>query len=150
MEKSIAKFRASTSRWLIGSFAGWGTLLLCLVGVGLVIVAVRWLRNVATSYELTDQRLIIESGIVNRHIDEIELFRIKDVKLDYSLLNGWADIGCITINSSDPTTAGAPLILHDVPSARAVREEMRALVNEARRARNVREIDVDYEGHSAG
>ncbi len=79
MEKPIETFRASTGRWLIGSLAGLGTLVLCLVGVGLVIIALRWLQNIATSYELTDQRLIIRTGIFNKKTDEIELYRVKDV-----------------------------------------------------------------------
>ncbi|MBY0582894.1 MAG: PH domain-containing protein [Sphingomonas sp.] len=145
MEKSIAKFRSSTSRWLVGSFAGLGTLVLCVVLVGLVIIAARWLRNVATSYELTDQRLIIHSGIFNKRTDEIELFRIKDVAISYSLINQWVDIGAISIRSSDPTTANGPLVLRDIPEARALREQMRMLVNAARQARGVREIDVDAE-----
>lgn len=146
MEKTIAKFRSSTSRWLVGSLAGLGTLLLCLVVVGLVIVVLRWLRYVATNYELTDQRLIIRSGIFNKRVDEIELFRVKDVAIDYSLINQWVDIGQLSIMSSDPTTATGPLVIPDVPGARAIREQMRTLVNAARQARGVRELDVDYEG----
>ena len=87
MEKPIETFRASTGRWLIGSLAGLGTLVLCLVGVGLVIIALRWLQNIATSYELTDQRLIIRTGIFNKKTDEIELYRVKDVTVAYSLIN---------------------------------------------------------------
>lgn len=150
MEKPIAKFRSSTSRWLVGSLAGYGTLLLCLIGVGLIIVALRWLKNVATHYDLTDQRLIIQTGIFNRKTDEIELYRVKDVTVAYSLPNQWADIGAITIQSSDPTTAGGLLVLADIPHARALREEMRTLVDRARQARRVRELDVDYDGQGAG
>ena len=106
MEKSIESFRASTGRWVIGSMAGLGTLLLCLVGVGLVIIALRWFQNIATQYELTDQRLIIRTGILNKKIDEIELYRVKDVTVAYSLINQWADIGAISISSSDPTSQG--------------------------------------------
>ncbi len=144
-ERTIAQFRASTGRWLIGSLAGWGTLLLCLVGVGLVIVALRWLRNVATHYELTDQRLIIRTGIINKKTDEIELYRIKDVTVSYSIFNQWADIGVIAIRSSDPTTQGGTLVLQDIPRARAIREELRSLVDTARQARRVRELDVDHD-----
>lgn len=144
MEKPIATFRASTGRWLFGSFAGWGTLLLCLVGVGLVIIALRWLQNIATTYELTDQRLIIRTGIFNKKTDEIELYRIKDVTVAYSLINQWVDIGAISISSSDPTTQGGSLVLRDVPRARAIREELRTLVDKARQARRVRELDVDH------
>ncbi len=145
MEKSIATFRSSTSRWLVGSLAGIGTLILCAVGVGLVIIAWRWLRNVSESYELTDQRLIINSGIFNKRTDEIELFRVKNVAVDYTLINQWVDIGRITIQSSDATTGSQPLVLVDIPQARALREKMRTLVNAARQARGVREIDVDPE-----
>jgi uncharacterized membrane protein YdbT with pleckstrin-like domain len=150
MEKSIATFRSSTSRWLVGSLAGLGTLVLCVVLVGLVIIVMRWLKNIATAYELTDQRLIIRSGIFNKKTDEIELFRVKDVAVDYSLINQWVDIGAITIQSSDPTTANGPLVIRDVPRARALREQMRTLVNAARAARGVREIDLDAEGALAG
>jgi uncharacterized membrane protein YdbT with pleckstrin-like domain len=145
MEKSIAKFRSSTSRWLVGSLAGLGTLVLCAVGVGLVIILLRWLRNVSVGYELTDQRLIIRSGIFMKRTDEVELYRVKDVAVQYSLINQWVDIGTITIRSSDPTSAGGVLVLTDIPQARALREEMRRLVNAARQQRGVRELDVDYE-----
>ena len=144
MEKPIVSFRASTGKWLVGSLAGLGTLLLCLVGVGLVIIAVRWFQNIATQYELTDQRLIIRTGILNKKIDEIELYRVKDVTVAYSLINQWADIGAISISSSDPTTQGGSIVLRDIPRARAIREEMRTLVDAARQARRVRELDVDH------
>lgn len=144
MEKPIETFRASTGRWLIGSLAGWGTLLLCLIGVGLVIIALRWLQNIATSYDLTDQRLIIRTGIFNKKTDEIELYRVKDVTVSYSLINQWADIGAISITSSDPTTQGGTLVLRDIPRARAIREELRTRVDHARQARRVREMDVDH------
>lgn len=144
MEKPIEMFRASTGRWLIGSLAGWGTLVLCLIGVGLVIIALRWLQNIATSYELTDQRLIIRTGIFNKKTDEIELYRVKDVTVAYSLINQWADIGAISITSSDPTTQGGTLVLRDIPRARAIREELRTLVDQARQTRRVRELDVDH------
>lgn len=144
MEKPIETFRASTGRWLIGSLAGLGKLVLCLVGVGLVIIALRWLQNIATTYELTDQRLIIRTGIFNKKTDEIELYRVKDVTVTYSLINQWADIGAISITSSDPTTQGGTLVLRDIPRARAIREELRTLVDNARQARRVREMDVDH------
>jgi uncharacterized membrane protein YdbT with pleckstrin-like domain len=144
-ERDLDVFRSSTARWLVGSFAGWGTLLLCLVGVGLVVVLVRWLQNLATRYEVTDQRLIIERGLVMKSIDEVEFYRVKDVRLDYSLLNQWADIGTITLTASDRTTGDRPLVLRDVPRARDRREGLRGLVQRARQRRGVREIDVDHE-----
>lgn len=143
MEKSITHFRSSTWRWLLGSLAGWGTLLLCLVGIGLLIVAWRWLSNIAVSYELTDQRLIIRRGIINKTTDEIELYRVKDTTIAYSIINQLTDIGTITIRSSDTTTSSGDLVLADVPQGRALREEIRRLTDAARQLRRVREVDIE-------
>ena len=143
MERQVDEFRSSTRRWLLGSFAGWGTLLTCLVGIGFVLIGVRWLRNRSATYEITDQRLIIKRGILFKTIDEVELYRIKDVRLGYSLLNQMTDIGTITLTSSDRTTAGGEFSLRDIPMARERREGLRKLVDRARQRRGVRELDVD-------
>jgi uncharacterized membrane protein YdbT with pleckstrin-like domain len=111
----------------------------------LVIVLVRWIANLATTYEVTEDRLILHKGIFVKSIDEIELYRVKDVRIDFSLINQWADIGVITITSSDETTKDAPLVIRDVDHARDRREKLRELVNTARRLRGVREIDMVHE-----
>ncbi|TCP73239.1 PH domain-containing protein [Sphingomonas sp. PP-CE-1G-424] len=143
MERPVDEFRSSTRRWLLGSFAGWGTLLTCLAGVGFVIIGVRWLKNRSASYEITDQRLIIKRGILFKTIDEIELYRIKDVRLGYSLLNQMTDIGTIILTSTDRTTSGGEFTLRDIPMARDRREGLRKLVDRARQRRGVREVDVE-------
>ncbi|KQN28969.1 PH domain-containing protein [Sphingomonas sp. Leaf38] len=143
MERPVDEFRSSTRRWLLGSFAGWGTLVTCLVGIGFVLIGVRWLRNRSAAYEITDQRLIIKRGILFKTIDEVELYRIKDVRLGYSLLNQMTDIGTITLTSSDRTTNGGEFTLRDIPMARDRREGLRTLVDCARQRRGVRELDVE-------
>lgn len=142
MDQVTDQFRSSTWGWLRGTLAGWGTLLLCLVGIGLVIILVKWLDNLATTYEVTAERLIIRRGIFNKSIDEIELYRVKDIRIDFSLINQWADIGTISILSSDETTGDVPLVIRHVDAARRRREELRALVDTARQKRRVREIDM--------
>ncbi|MCW3848665.1 PH domain-containing protein [Sphingomonas sp. LB-2] len=167
----IDRFRSSTWGWLRGTLAGWGTLLLIATGLiltlwalakgtlidwawlfplmllaGLGIAAWKWIGNLATTYELTADRLILHKGILAKSIDEIELYRVKDVRIDFTIVNQMADIGRITITSSDETTRDAPLAIRDVPQARARREKLRELVDAARRQRGVREIDMVQEG----
>lgn len=86
MAVTIDKFRSSTWGWLRGSLAGWATLLLCLVGIGLIVVLIKWFQNLATTYELTEDRLILHRGIINKSLDEIELYRVKDVRVEFSLI----------------------------------------------------------------
>jgi uncharacterized membrane protein YdbT with pleckstrin-like domain len=162
MSQIIDRFRSSTLGWLIGTLAGWGTLLLiplgaagtivlasnlplALIGVALLIVLVKWIANLAITYELTADRLILHKGILVKSIDEVELYRIKDVRIDFTIINQIANIGTITITSSDETTRDAPLVIRDVAGARARRERLRELVDAARRNRGVREIDMVQE-----
>ena len=162
MSQTLDRFRSSTWGWLRGTLAGWGTVLLVPIGavgalvtgtpfplgfvvLAAVIAAVKWVQNLATTYEVTEDRLILHRGILRKSIDEIELYRIKDIRIDFSLINQWAGIGTITLLSSDETTAGRPFVIHYVEQAQARREKLRDLVSAARRARGVREFDMVQE-----
>ena len=171
MPQILDRFRSSTLGWLFGTLAGWGTCFLFLAGligsfyflaqgtlvgaawvaplllaVAVVVLLLKWFENLAIAYELTEDRLILHKGILQKSIDEIELYRVKDVRIDFSIINQLADIGTITITSSDETTREAPLVIRDVAQARIRREKLRDLVNTARRSRGVREIDMVQEG----
>jgi len=164
METPLDSFRSSTLGWLRGTIAGWGTILLAIAGVAgaalvpewgiyllgltalaLLILLVKWIQNLAATFEVTPERLVIRRGIIFKSIDEIELYRVKDVRLDFTLINQWAGIGTITVSSSDETTRAGDLILPHVENARGRREELRRLVDTARQQRRVREIDMVHE-----
>ena len=142
MPEILDRFRSSTWGWLRGTLAGWLTLLLCLVGVGLIIALIQWIRFLDVTYELTEDRLILRKGIFVKSIDEIELYRVKDVRMDFTLINQWAGIGTIAIDSSDETTRAGALVMPHIERAAERREEMRRLVDAARQKRRVRELDV--------
>lgn len=158
-------FRPSVTGWLRGTAAGIGTVLMGIAGVALVIamagdwgawplvltglsvliVVWKWLQSMAAKFEITAERLIVRRGIVFKSIDEIELYRIKDVRMDFSLLNQFAGIGTICLTSSDETTRVGELVMRHVERAQARREELRRLVDAARQRRGVREIDMVHE-----
>jgi len=159
MDAPLDTFRPSTRGWLLGTLAGWGTILLAIAGivlavlgyglyflglvaVGLLIVLWRWFENLAAKYEITEERLIIRRGILSKSIDEIELYRIKDIKIDFTLINQIAGIGRLTIASSDETTRAGDLVIAGIDRAQERRETLRRLVDAARQKRNVREIDM--------
>ena len=162
MEQPLDRFRSSTWGWLIATAPGLGTLLLAIAGIvlaamnlegvglyplalvaiGLIIVAVKWIANLAATYEITEERLIIRRGIVFKSVDEVELYRIKDVRIDFSLLNQMAGLGRITISSSDETTRDGDLVIPEIQKAQERREQLRRLVDAARQKRRVREIDM--------
>jgi uncharacterized membrane protein YdbT with pleckstrin-like domain len=167
MEQPIDTFRSSTWGWLRGTLAGWGTIALVPIGilltavaspevgrwpmvlslVALLIVAWKWFESMAARYDVCPDRLIVREGIFIKSLDEVELYRVKDVRLDFTLINQMAGIGTITVTSSDETTRGAPLTLRHVERAAQRREELRRLVETARQKRRVREIDMMHEDY---
>ena len=165
-ELPLDSFRSSTLGWLRGTLAGWATILLIIGGivltlllpageagpwplaisvVGLAIVVVKWVQNLMAKFEITEERLVIRRGILFKSIDEIELYRIKDVRIDFTLINQVAGIGTIRVSSSDETTREGDLVMRHVERAQARREQLRRLVDAARQKRQVREIDMVHE-----
>ena len=165
MDEVRDSFRPSTAGWLRGTAAGLGTVLvgvagfaimiakagdwgawpLVLSGLAVLVVLYKWIQNMAALYEITPERLVVRRGIIFKSIDEIELYRIKDVRMDFSLLNQWAGIGNICLASSDETTRVGDLVMRHIEKARERREELRRLVDAARQRRGVREIDMVHE-----
>ncbi|MEA3010390.1 MAG: hypothetical protein QOJ91_2082 [Sphingomonadales bacterium] len=167
MEPPIDSFRSSTWGWLRGTLAGWGTMALVPAGilltavappeigrwpmalalVALGIVLWKWFESLAARYDVCRDRLIVRQGVFMKSLDEIELYRVKDVRLDFSLINQMVGIGTISVTSSDETTRGAPLVLRHVERAAQRREELRGLVETARQKRRVREVDMTHEDY---
>jgi uncharacterized membrane protein YdbT with pleckstrin-like domain len=162
MDQARDTFRSSFGGWIFGTAAGLGTVLLGLAGivltvgvggdwgawpliatgVALLIVLWRWIAVMSSLYELTGERLILKRGILFKSIDEIELYRVKDVRMNFSLLNQMAGIGTIHLTTSDETTRGTDLAMRYIPQAKQRREMLRTLVDAARKRRGVREMDM--------
>ena len=54
-----------------------------------------------TVYELTNDRLFVESGFLNKKEDEVRLYRILDLELNRSLGQRIFGMGTIKVSSSD-------------------------------------------------
>jgi uncharacterized membrane protein YdbT with pleckstrin-like domain len=165
MNQPLDTFRASTWGWLRGTLAGWGTILLAVAGILLtatgewerwplaltalafIALAWTWFANLAARYDVCDDRLIVRRGLFVKSLDEIELYRVKDIRLDFSLINQMAGLGTITLTSSDETTRGKPLVMRLIERAADRRERLRTLVDAARQKRRVREVDMAHEDY---
>ncbi len=116
-----------------------------LSAIGLVIPVIwwliRWWANRTLTYELTSQRLRITRGILNRRLDELELYRVKDYVMDQPLFLRLLGLGNITLVSSDASTP--TVVLRAISGVEAVREKLRTVVQTERDRKRVRELDVD-------
>lgn len=121
--------------------AGWWIASLLIVPLPFAIWNAIVIRN--TRYVLTNQRLKITTGVFNRNIEDIELYRIKDTRLEQSFLQRLVGIGDIELGTSDASTP--VLRLASLPDAEAVRDRLRSLVETRRDAKRVRELDLGHE-----
>ncbi len=121
--------------------------LACLLIIPIPWAIYRWLAVKCTSYTLTSQRLRIQSGILNRHLDDLELYRVKDITLNQPLIQRIVNLGTVTMVTSDATTPSVRLPA--ISDALAVMDKIRFEVDRVRRERGVRELDVHDDDRSA-
>ena len=92
-------------------------------------------------FELTSERLRITSGVINQHVDEIELYRIKDslmIRTWWMRLTGLASIQLETSDRSMPS-----LEIPAIQGGTEMRELLRKQVELQRDRKRVREMDFD-------
>lgn len=85
----------------VDSAANWTGLVLFLVLVGWVLyraVAIKRIR-----YEISPDRIEFARGIFSRKIDNLDVFRIVDIKLHRSLLDCLTGVGAVTLMTRDET-----------------------------------------------
>lgn len=116
------------------------------VGAALPVIAImiRWIATRCLKYEITSQRLRRYSGILNRKIDELELYRVQDTSLEQPLLLRLVGLGHVTVMSSD---ASSPVVrMEAIRGAFGVREQLRHAVEAERDRKRVRALEMDPAG----
>lgn len=81
----------------------WGVVLLP-IGIGLILLLRVWYKTSATRYRLTTQRLFVQKGLVAKQLEEVELFRVKDVTLQQGIIQRLLGVGSVVVLSTDDTT----------------------------------------------
>jgi membrane protein YdbS with pleckstrin-like domain len=82
------------------------------------------LRIRSTTYTITSQRIIIESGVLSKAVREIDLRTIDDTQFFQSATHRLLGIGDVTLVSADRTMP--TFVLRDAPDPRALRELIRS------------------------
>ncbi len=88
-----------------------------------------------TKYMFNADKLVIKTGLLNIHEEEIRLYRIMDVTLSRSLLQRIFGVGTIIVNSSDKTT---PIYeIKSVKNSEAIKNKLSDFVEAARKKNRV-------------
>lgn len=89
----------------------------------------------STTYKVTSERVIIESGLLSKKHEEIELYKVKDIRVSQSMNQRIMKIGQVEIVSVDPTSP--VYTLKDVKNPNELKETIRTAVKEAKKASGV-------------
>ncbi len=93
-----------------------------------------------TKYMLTEDRLFVEKGFLNSVLDEENLYRVRDVRVNRSLGQKLFGVGTVTVYSTD--ASNGETVLESIKQPIEVKEEIVRLVDEARRKHNIRASEM--------
>lgn len=102
-----------------------------------------WLKVKCRVFTLTDERLMIESGVFNKGQDLLELYRVRDLQVSQPFWLRLFGLENISLLTTDLTTES--ILLDYIPSSLNLRDQFRKHVEECRRKRGVREVGIDLD-----
>jgi uncharacterized membrane protein YdbT with pleckstrin-like domain len=116
-----------------------------LILVGLVVPAfwmlARWVGTRCHRYEITTERAKITTGLLSRHSQEVELYRIRDYTVIEPFWLRLVGCGDVVLSSADRTSPN--FVLRAVPRARWLKDGIRTHTERMRQRRGVRDLDID-------
>jgi uncharacterized membrane protein YdbT with pleckstrin-like domain/DNA-directed RNA polymerase subunit RPC12/RpoP len=118
-----------------------------LVLAGFILGLWVWIQTKACSYRMTTQRLLVTRGLLAQRIDEVELFRVKDLVMNQSLPQRLLGYGSIMVVSNDSTNPELELL--GIPKPREFKESIRNQVRAARHREGIRATEF-MESDSSG
>lgn len=97
-----------------------------------------------TKYALTEDRIFVETGLLNTNLEEVLLYRVRDIGMKITLGQRIFGVGTVILVSSDKT---APkLELKNIRNPRIVKEQIHQQVEEMKIKRRMRVGEVLEDG----
>jgi hypothetical protein len=93
-------------------------------------LAYAYLVRLSSSYRLFPERLEVESGLVTRRIENVELFRVRDVGLHQGIIGRIANVGDVYVHSTDSSTPD--LHVRGIDAPKEFYQQLREVVSESR------------------
>lgn len=114
-----------------------GRWLLALLTLGLAALYF-WFDAAGRRFKITNQRLVLKTGVLSVRTDFVELYRITDLDVEEPLFERMLGYGRLVIASSD--RSDPTLVLRGIQRPEALADQLRACIEEQKRARSVTTI----------
>jgi uncharacterized membrane protein YdbT with pleckstrin-like domain len=119
----------------------WTVALIGLVWPVLAVVTAA-LRVYGTEFRLYDPFLEVETGILSRRVDQVQLFRVRDLAFHQSILNRLLDVGTVSLSSTDESLPR--LEMKGVPGPRAIYRQLQDAVSKSRATQRTMIVESDH------
>ena len=93
-----------------------------------------------TRYRLSEDRIFVEKGFLNIHVEEVLLYRVRDLELQLKLTQRIFGVGPVCVHSSDKTAPD--LYLLNVKHPREVKELIFRQVEQEKDQRRMRTMEM--------
>ena len=141
MSKEQNIWEGSPSHWINFKVYILGIFLIPLFGIGLLIILWEYLTIRTWKFTVTSQRIIVEKGVLSKTTNELELFRVKDFRLDQPFILRLVGLSNIVLITSDRTNKY--VVIKGVKDGKSLIEEIRTLVDKRRDEKGVVERDFE-------
>ncbi|MEO8298837.1 MAG: PH domain-containing protein [Burkholderiales bacterium] len=103
------------SLWSLWYLIAGGVLLLPALGLGLVFLVMAWVRYKTTELAITNKRVIVKHGFVQRRTVEININKVESIQVDQTILGRMFNFGTLLIAGAG--TPQAPIAGISAPLA---------------------------------
>lgn len=106
-----------------------------------------FVKSRGVHYKITTQRIVVESGLFSKRMDQIDIYRINDYVVERPFGQRLVGTGNIVLSAMDRSTPD--IRLAGLPTdVMALYEKLRVATEESKRMRGVRTVDAEIpQGH---
>jgi uncharacterized membrane protein YdbT with pleckstrin-like domain len=116
-------------------------LLVTIVTLGLALIFFA-IRRKTTHYKITTERIVIETGLFSKRMDQVDIYRINDYVVERPFSQRLLGTGNLILSAMDRTTPEIRLVGLDVDLV-PLYEKLREATETEKRRRGVRMIDYE-------
>jgi uncharacterized membrane protein YdbT with pleckstrin-like domain len=118
-----------TSWWSLWGYLFFGAIL-APVGIGLVLLAIAWVKQRSTELAVTNKRVITKFGFIQRDTVELNIQKVESVQVQQGILGRMLDFGTIVIAGGGNPQAPVPGISDPMGFRRAFLEAQESALKE--------------------
>jgi uncharacterized membrane protein YdbT with pleckstrin-like domain len=111
-------------------------------GVGTLWLIVRWFQTLGKTYRITSRRIVVETGVLSKKLEQIDLYRVADYTVERPFGQRIMGTGNLLLKTFDKTTPELNVMAIKTDVVKLY-ESVRAATEADKARRGVRMVDYE-------